>query len=577
MSLLKTKLSFKFAVSFGTILLLILIMTCSSFINMQHSKADLIKIDEANKRMSLADDVAVQYKATIAAIRGYAAYGETAYLGQIDSGFENMVADEKELLTMAREDKRQEVQNVIDDTTQYKEIITKDYIPLIKAYHTAKTAGNATLVWEYEIKLNEMTKRLAPLDQAITNDVDGFAENNAALAKNLIDDSKNRVDNVNLFSLVISLVVLVLGLAIAIVLTKMIRNPIIALTDATKKYAAGDLRDAIEIHSSDEIGELGRSLSVMHSHFVSMITGIRSASEQLAAASEQTAASIEEVTSTSESVSKSMERLSGEAENGNQSMLEASQALVELSSLIQIAKKKANDTCNNSQETLAAAENGRTKVNESVSKMDNITSQTKKSSQIISELSEYSQQISQIIDTITSIAKQTNLLALNAAIEAARAGEHGRGFAVVAEEVRQLAEQSNQGAQEITSLVQKVTEKTELAVAAMAQNVTEVEGGVTTVNEAGLALDKILQAVTLMAQEAKEIGDVTSEQVANSDQIVKLINDLSSVIETVAAHSGEVLASDQEQSSALQTVAASAEETSAMANELEKSVEQFVV
>ncbi|WP_245692565.1 methyl-accepting chemotaxis protein [Sporomusa acidovorans] len=574
---MKTKLSFKFAVSFGTILLLILIMACSSFINMQHSKADLIKIDEANKRMSLADDVAVQYKATIAAIRGYAAYGETAYLGQIDSGFENMVADEKELLTMAREDKRQEVQNVIDDTTQYKEIITKDYIPLVKAYHTAKTAGDAALVWEYEIKLNEMTKRLAPLDQAITNDVDGFAENNAALAKSLIDDSKNRVDNVNLFSLVVSLVVLILGLVIAIVLTKTIRNPIIVLTDATKKYAAGDLRDAIETHSSDEIGELGRSLSVMHSHFVSMITGIRSASEQLAAASEQTAASIEEVTSTSESVSKSMERLSGEAENGNQSMLEASQALVELSSLIQIAKKKANDTCNNSQETLAAAENGRTKVNESVSKMDNITAQTKKSSQIISELSEYSQQISQIIDTITSIAKQTNLLALNAAIEAARAGEHGRGFAVVAEEVRQLAEQSNQGAQEITSLVQKVTEKTELAVAAMAQNVTEVEGGVTTVNEAGLALDKILQAVTLMAQEAKEIGDVTSEQVANSDQIVKLINDLSSVIETVAAHSGEVLASDQEQSSALQTVAASAEETSAMANELEKSVEQFVV
>lgn len=575
--MLKTKLSFKFAVSFGAILLLIMIMTCSSFINMQSSKADLVKIDEANRRMALADDAAVQYKATIAAVRGYAAFGETVYLGQVDSGFEKLLAVEKELLSIAREDKRQEVENVIDDTTQYREIIVKEYIPLAKAFHAAKAAGNTALVQDDEAKLNEMTKRLAPLVQTITDTVDGFAENNAILAKNLIEDSKHRTDNVNLFSMVVSLIVLVLGSTIAIVLTNMIRKPILVLTALTKKYAAGDLRDNVEINSSDEIGELGHSLSVMHNHFVSMIAGIRSASEQLAAASEQTAASIEEVTATSESVSKSMERLSGEADTGNRSMLEASQALVELSSLIQIAKKKANDTCNNSRETLAAAENGRAKVNESVRKMGNITEQTKRSSRVITELNDYSQQISQIIDTITRIAKQTNLLALNAAIEAARAGEHGRGFAVVAEEVRQLAEQSNQGAQEITSLVQKVAEKTQLAVAAMAQNVTEVESGVTTVNEAGLALDKILQAVTLMAEETKEIGDVTSEQVANSDQIVKLINDLSSVIETVAAHSEEVMASDQEQSSALQTVAASAEETSAMANELEKSVEQFVV
>lgn len=574
---MKTKLSFKFAVGFGIIILLMVMMTVNSFINLQNAKADLIKIDEANARMALADDIAMQYKNTIAAIRGYAAYGENAYLGQVDGGFEKLLASEKELLALAREDKRPEVQTLIDETSQYKEVIIKEYIPQAKAYHAAKAAGNAALEREYELKMSGITKKLAPLDQAITQKAEGIAENNVTIAKSLIDDSKDKADSVNLFSIVISLIVLVLGLVIAIVLTNIIRKPILALTTLTKQYAAGDLRAAVDIKSSDEIGELGQSLGIMHSHFVSMIGNIRSASEQLVSASEQTAASIEEITATSETVAKSMEHLSNEADSGNKSMLEASQALVELSSLIQIAKKKANDTCNNSTETLAAAESGRAKVNESVSKMDNITEQTKRSSQIIGELNDYSQQISQIIDTITTIAKQTNLLALNAAIEAARAGEHGRGFAVVAEEVRQLAEQSNQGAQEITSLVQKVTEKTQLAVQAMTQNVTEVEGGVTTVNEAGLALDKILQAVTLMAGEAKEIGNITSEQVANSDQIVKLINDLSSVIETVASHSEEVMASDQEQSAALQNVAASAEETSAMANELEKSVERFMV
>ncbi len=574
---MKTKLSFKFAVSFGAILLLMIIMSINSFVNLQNAKADLIKIEEANKRMKIADDIALEYKNTIAVIRAYAAFGDSIFLGQVDSGFEKLMTAEKELLAVARAEKRQDVQAIIDETTQYKETIIKEYLPLAKEYHNAKAAGNVALEQEYELKLMAITKRVSPVTASVASKIETITGNNEKLAVALIEESISRADKVNLFSLVISLIVLVLGSVISVVLTNMIRKPIVALTAITKQYADGDLRGSVDIKSSDEIGELGQALGTMHNNFVTMIAGIRSASEQLAAASEQTAASIEEVTATSEAVSKSMERLSGEADNGNRSMLEASQALVELSSLIQIAKKKANDTSNNSKETLTAAENGRTKVNESVSKMGNITEQTQKSSQIIGELNEYSQQISQITDTITTIAKQTNLLALNAAIEAARAGEHGRGFAVVAEEVRQLAEQSNQGAQEITALVQKVTEKTQLAVAAMTQNVAEVEGGVTTVNEAGVALDKILQAVTLMAGDTKRIGDITSEQVANSDQIVKLINDLSSVIESVAAHSEEVVASDEEQASALQTVAASAEETSAMANELERSVERFKV
>ena len=94
---------------------------------------------------------------------------------------------------------------------------------------------------------------------------------------------------------------------------------------------------------------------------------------------------------------------------------------------------------------------------------------------------------------------------------------------MVAEEVRKLAEQSDQGAQEITSLVKMVTEKTNLAVAAMAENVEEVEDGVSAVNEAGVALDNILLAVKQTVTEAREIGDVTSEEVANSEQIVKLM------------------------------------------------------
>lgn len=574
---IKVKLGAKFAVSFGIILLLMLIITANSFVNLLNVKEDMRNIGGANDRMALADDIDVNYKNTVALIRAFAAYGDEIYLGQLTSSFDELLKSENSLLAQARAEKRQEVQGLIDETTQYKDVILKEYIPIAKTYHAAKNRGEFAQAQEYEKMLAAIAKRMAPLAQSISAKCDSIADNNVNLAKTLISESQQRADRVNQFSIIVSVVALILGLTVAVLLTNMIRKPTLALTEIAKQYAAGDLRSIVEVKTSDEIGELGASLKSMHNSFVNMITQIRTAAEQLAKASEQMAASTEEVTSASEGISDSMQHLSNEADSGNNSMLEASQALVELSSLIQIAKRKAESTSANSTETLAAAENGRIKVNESVGKMGNITEQTKHSSQIISELSEYSQQISQIIDTITSIAKQTNLLALNAAIEAARAGEHGRGFAVVAEEVRKLAEQSDQGAQEITALVQKVTEKTQLAVVAMAQNVTEVESGVTTVNEAGVALDKILTAVTSMAKETREIETITSEQVANSDQIVQLINGLSTVIETVAAHSEEVTASAEEQASVMQTVAAASEETNAMALELKDSVDKFTV
>ncbi|GMA98455.1 methyl-accepting chemotaxis protein [Pelosinus sp. IPA-1] len=574
---LQLKIGTKIAASFGVVIALILIMAINSLISLGNAKDDLEKIEQANVRMNLAGDIAYQYKVTVSGLRAYVAYGDDVYLGKVDSDFEKVIKLEKDLLALARPDKKAEVQNVIDETTKYKNAVLSEFVPNAKQYNTLLAAGNYSAAQEYKVKLVEFAKRVAPQAGAIEKALDGFAAINVELSKGLVAQSIANGKSVMTTSTVISVLVLVLGIIIAITLTNMIRRPITKLTAIAHQYAQGDLRGDIEVTSSDEIGQLAGSLQEMHKHFVEMISNIRSASEQLAAASQEMAASTEEVTSSSEEVSANMQQLAQEADLGNRSMLEASQALVELSSLIQIAKSKADNTVENSETTLIAAEDGRHRVTDSVTRMDNIKEQTQHSSQIIGELNTYSQQISQITNTITNLAKQTNLLALNAAIEAARAGEHGRGFAVVAEEVRKLAEQSDQGAQEITSLVNVVTEKTNLAVAAMAQNVVEVESGVSTVNAAGKALDSILLEVKKTVMETQEIGKVTSSEVASSEQIIKLIDALATMIESVAAHGEEIAASSQQQSAAMQTVAASAEETSAMAHQLKGSVEKFKV
>jgi len=378
-------------------------------------------------------------------------------------------------------------------------------------------------------------------------------------------------------TIIIMLIAIAIALSLAFFLARSIVNPVNELRNMMSKAGDGDLTVRSQITVKDEIGDLSASFNTMINHQNHIVREVRLACEQLSAASEEMAAASEQVTSTSSEISRNMQSVTVDAENGNTAMIEASQALVQLSSLIQIARSKATGATDISKETVTAAEEGLRKVQETINKMSSIKEQTQTTSHAVGELNQYSQQIGQIIDTITAIAAQTDLLALNAAIEAARAGEHGRGFAVVAEEVRKLAEQSHHGAQEITSLVHKVTEKTEQAVQAMEKNVVQVESGVTTVNAAGATLDRILDAVSKTVTDINSISEITAEEVASSDQIVKLIDQLSTVIENVAASTEEIASSSEQQTAAMESVAASAEETSAMANQLQNTVSIFHV
>lgn len=378
-----------------------------------------------------------------------------------------------------------------------------------------------------------------------------------------------------------TLLVVVAALAIAMFLAYLAANslvrPLQKLCQMMGLAGGGDLTVVSAIESNDEIGELSKSFDAMIGSQNAIVKEVRRSSTQLAAASEEMAAACEEVTSTSEEIASSMQVVAGEAEKGNHATIDASEALLQLSSLIQIAKTKAGSSTENSRSTRNEAEEGRTKVTEAITKIQRIMEHTDQTAKIMAELEGYSKEIGSIVQTITGIASQTNLLALNAAIEAARAGEHGRGFAVVAEEVRKLAEQSNHGAEEISALIHKVTEKTAEAVGAMAAGSAEVDAGVRIVNEAGSALDRILSAVRITVEETEEINKVTAQEVASSDQIVELIDRLATVIESVAAHSQEVAAGAQQQASAMQNVAASAEETSASAISLQHLAERFTV
>lgn len=377
--------------------------------------------------------------------------------------------------------------------------------------------------------------------------------------------------------LIASLSVIVSMLIAYFMTTRNIIKPIKLLENLMKRAGNGDLTVRSNITTKDEIQALGEHFNEMIEHQGSIIGHVRRGSEELAAASEELAASSEEISASTEQISNNTGEVATNAENQNNLVVETSQVLVELSSLIQIAQNRANTAKDNSVNTMEAANDGRTNVNRTVGAIENISKASSETEKILKVLNELSNRVSGIISTINNISDQTNLLALNAAIEAARAGEHGKGFTVVADEVRKLSEQTGAEANEISSLINEMVIQINKAVESMNLGKQAVENGVVVANETDKSFISIINAVEQITDDIERIVDVTKDEVASSDQIIKLIDAVASITETTAANSQEVAAATEEQSSIINNLASTSEETSAMANNLNELVEKFKI
>ncbi|SMC99652.1 methyl-accepting chemotaxis protein [Sporomusa malonica] len=385
----------------------------------------------------------------------------------------------------------------------------------------------------------------------------------------------NKVIMLNIGTFVAAVVILVLVLAW--LFNAKISRPIEALMLGTEKIATGDLSVNFAVNSKDEMGRLADSLNKMIDNIQEIISRVSQSAEQLAASGEQLSASAEQSSQAANQVAGSITEIAQGAEKQMNYVNETAGVVEELAtSLQQVASNSAHVAEQSAQAAETAKEGGKT-VSKAVSQMTKIENTVNNSAQVVARLGERSKEIGQIVETISGIAGQTNLLALNAAIEAARAGEQGRGFAVVADEVRKLAEQSQDAAKQIAVLISGIQKDTEEAVGAMNDGTREVKVGAEAVNTAGLAFEDISNLVMQVSDQVKEISVTIRQMEYGSQRIVASVKDIDKLSKNATGEAQTVSAATEEQSASMEEIASSSHSLAQMAEELQGLIRKFRV
>ncbi|WP_051330855.1 methyl-accepting chemotaxis protein [Aneurinibacillus terranovensis] len=356
-----------------------------------------------------------------------------------------------------------------------------------------------------------------------------------------------------------------------------IAKPIIEIQGTMKEIALGNLKHVFTSTRKDEIGQMFNHLNQMSSSLRELIGKISANSEQVAASAEELLASAEQTGKATEQIASTIQEVAVGTDKQTKSVEKSSQTIGELAVSVQKIADNAQHVSASASDTLERAEEGAKNIQLAIKQMNAINHTVTGLSEVVQTLGERSNEISQIVQVITDISSQTNLLALNAAIEAARAGEHGKGFAVVADEVRKLAEQSSNSAQQIAHLIKAIQEETNKTVRSMDHATKEVVEGIGVVNLAGESFEQIQNSVNDVATQIEQVSSAVQQISAATEGVVHSIALISEVAEVTSSETHNVSAATEEQLASMEEISSSASSLAKMAEELQEAIGKFKV
>jgi methyl-accepting chemotaxis protein len=364
---------------------------------------------------------------------------------------------------------------------------------------------------------------------------------------------------------------------IILYISKQLAQPITAMRNEALLVSAGDLRvRQTSIQSGDEIGQLANAFQKMTDHLRHVILTTQTQAELVAASSEELTASAHQSAEAADQVAAAVRQI---AQGSGQQAAEINGMTIvaaEISKKIEQAAATIKLVADIATETSNSAISGQDVIEKTTNQMKQIGQSSGILQDVIKELAKGSIEICEITSLISSIAGQTNLLALNAAIEAARAGEHGRGFAVVAEEVRKLAEGSNQAAQQIANLIKRNEQNMKEAIKATQASGEGVQAGINIVSAADDTFQRISISVVQLSSQIQEILQVMDHIGIGSKEFTRSVHRVDRISKENVARTQTVSAATEEQSASIQEIASSSQELASAAGDMQAAVTNFL-
>ena len=379
-----------------------------------------------------------------------------------------------------------------------------------------------------------------------------------------------------LVNIVMAAAATLLSLAIAFLLSNYLIRRIRLLKTSAITVAQGDLSvEELHFKGKDELTDLAEAFNTMTQSLRSVISSAGDVSMQVAASSAQLQSSAEQTSTATEHIAVIMQDITVGTEKQANHIDNDMQVINQLSHNVQQISANNQTVLSTVHTTSTTAAQGKLDLVNAIQQVRVIDESNTKLDRIVSGLNDQANQIGQAIQLIMQITKQTELLALNASIEAARAGEQGKGFAVVAGEVRKLAEQSKDSANQIASLITGIQHEAGIAKEEMTHGTLEVQKGIQLIEVAGNSFEGILQLIQQVEQDIEGVTHSTAYIKEDTEKMVITMDQISGIARENASSTHSIAASTEEQLASMEEISASSAALASLAEELSDLIGKF--